>query len=252
MAQLVESRSQYPQLIETQERAKEYGRNSKSAATRLAYASDWRSFVAFATRNELPFLPAAPQTVALYLAELADVGKSVSTIRRRLAAIADMHEEAELENPTSATAVRAILGGISRAKGVAPTRKAALTTDLLKDALLAMPGEKLPALRDRAVFLIGFHAALRRSEIAALNVEDLRFEREGVVLTLRKSKTDQEGAGYEIGLPTHPIEAICPVRALKTWLEASTIAEGPLFRSFSMKLELQEHRLDGRDGNLGQ
>jgi integrase len=243
----LENRSQLAILAETAERAKEYGRNSKSAATRLAYASDWRNFVAFAIRNELAYLPAAPQTVALYLTELADAGKSVATIRRRIAAIADQHDETNVENPTSSKPVRAILSGISREKGVAPTRKAALTIDLLKDALLAMGDGKLPALRDRAVFLVGFHAALRRSEIAALNVEDLRFEREGVVLTVRKSKTDQEGAGYEIGLPSHPVEAICPVRALRAWLDASTITEGALFRSFSMNLALQQHRLDGRD-----
>lgn len=234
-------------LAATAERAKAYGRNAKSAATRRAYAADLRDFEAFCLANGLMSLPAEPTTVALYLTHSAEIGKTVATIRRRLAAIADAHEEAGVESPVKAKPVRAILSGIAREKGVASVQKAAITIDVLKDALLATSGDDLRALRDRAILLVGFHGALRRSEIAGLDVADLRFEREGVVVTIRRSKTDQEGAGVEIGLPRHPVAAICPVRALSAWLDAACISIGPVFRTFTMQGALQDHCIDGRD-----
>lgn len=114
---------------------------------------------------------------------------------------------------------------------MAPYRKAALTVDLLRLALAALDGDGLRVLRDHAILLVAFNGALRRSEVAALDVEDLRFEPDGVVVTIRRSKTDQEGVGYDIGLPNHPDEAICPVHALRRWIEAA-LEGGALFRTF--------------------
>lgn len=235
------------ELLTTAERAADYGRNAKSPATRRAYASDLRDFGAYGVRHGLPTLPAAPQTVALYLTALAEAGLSVSTIRRRAAAIAHSHSELDIEAPTSSKVVRSILSGIAREKGVAPVQKAALTIDLLKSALLSVGDGNIHALRDRAILLVGFYAAMRRSEIAALDVEDVRFEPEGLSVTIRRSKTDQEGAGYEIGLPSLYVAAICPVTAILNYVKAAGITAGPLFRTFTMRGQLQENRIDGRD-----
>ena len=232
----------------TAERAKEYGRSAKSGATQRAYAADLADFRAWCEAHGLSALPATSQTIALYLTSLADGGRKVATIRRRLAAIADLHAQHGIENPAHAKAVREIIRGIARELGTAPHKKAALTTDGLRAALRTIDAAcDLRAVRDRALLLVGFHGALRRSELAAIDVEDLRFERKGVVLTIRRSKTDQEAQGVEIGLPQHPDPAIDPVRALRSWLDAAGIISGPVFRSFSMRGELQDRRIDGRD-----
>lgn len=236
------------QLEHTAERAKEYGRNARAAATHRAYAADIAGFIAWCDARGLASLPASSQTLALYLTELAQGGRRVATIRRKVVAIADLHTRHELENPATSKPVREILRGIAREHGIAPHKKAALTVDGLRAALATIDAASdLRSLRDRCLLLVGFHGALRRSELAAINVEDLRFEKHGVVLTIRRSKTDQEAAGVEIGLPQHPDSTIDPVRALHAWLHAAAITGGPVFLSFSMRGELQAQRIGGRD-----
>jgi integrase len=113
--------------------------------------------------------------------------------------------------------------------------------------LLEIKGDDLKASRDRAIVLLGFSAALRRSEIAALNIEDLRFEKRGLIVTIRRSKTDQEAKGVEIAVPYVANRSLCAVRAVKTWLEASSIMAGPLFQSFNLQREMLPTPIDGRD-----
>jgi len=232
-------------LLETAERAKTYARQSRATATRRAYASDLRDFARYCTQNELAALPAAPQTVALYLAELAGKLK-VSTIRRRVVAIAQQHLLHGHPAPTADPIVREILKGIERTHGIAPHKKTALTADLLKDVLHRLDGS-LRGRRDRALLLLTFAGGFRRSEVAALDVADVRFEKRGAVVTLRRSKTDQIGAGREVAIPQLRTEALCSVHALRAWLSAATIIEGPVFRTFSMRGDLQANRIDGRD-----
>jgi site-specific recombinase XerD len=160
------------------ERAKEYARASRSEATRRAYASDLRDFAQFCRERGFVGLPASTQTIALYVTVLAEHVK-VSTIRPRLVSIAVEHKRAGIDPaPTSDRAVRDVLRGIANEKGTAVTRKDALTLDKLQSVLLAVIGDDLKAKRDRAIVLLGFAAALRRSEIAALDVGDVRFDRE--------------------------------------------------------------------------
>jgi site-specific recombinase XerD len=148
--------------------AADYGRASKSAATRVASASDWKNFAAWCAEHGLPPMVAAPQTVAAYFAHLAKAGTSMSTIRRRKSAIAYAHDEHGYDDPSNGKQVGRILEGIAREISVAPYRKAALTVDLLRLALGALEGAGLRALRDHAILLVAFNAALRRSEVAAL------------------------------------------------------------------------------------
>jgi integrase len=113
----------------------------------------------------------------------------------------------------------------------------------------------LRSLRDRALLLVGFAAALRRSEIVALDVRDLDLGRDarGVTLLIRRSKTDQEQQGEAIAIPIAEEEALCPVQALYAWLEAAQISEGPVFRSFALPRGrtrsevVQKNRLTGQD-----
>jgi integrase len=166
----------------------------------MAYASDWRDFVAWCADHEQIDLPAAPATVAAYLGALASAGTKVSTVRRRCAAIGDVHRRAGHDNPAAHAGVKATLAGIARTLGSAPTKKTALTADLLAKALRKVP-EDLAGLRDRALILIGFAAALRRSELVALDVADIARHPKGLAVTVRRSKTDQAGVGYTKAIP---------------------------------------------------
>ena len=215
------------------ERAREYIHAAKAPATIRAYRSDFRHFETWCQVLGLCALPAAPQTVALYLAEYGGLLKA-ATLQRRLAAIAKAHQAAGQASPASMSnaAVSEVWKGIKREHGTAQQGKAAVLTSDLRAMLRQLP-EGLLGVRDRALLLIGFAGAFRRSELASLRVEDCEFLTEGLVVTLRRSKTDQEGEGRKIGLPYGSNPQTCPVRSLRAYLDAASIADGPLFRSIT-------------------
>jgi integrase len=200
---------------------------SRADATRRAYASDWRDFAAWCSTHQQVDIPAAPATVAAYLSALATAGAKVSTVRRRCAAIGDAHRRGGHDNPAAHAGVKATLAGIARTLGAPPAKKAALTADLLAKALRRIP-EDLAGLRDRALILIGFAAALRRSELVALDVEDFARHPKGMVVTIRRSKTDQAGVGTTKAIPHG--KRLHAVQALDEWLAAGGITTGPVFR----------------------
>ncbi len=178
-------------LTEALAAARTYAERSLSEGTRRGYARDLAAFQIWCQARAVMALPAAPQTLAAYLADLALTDRP-ATIGRKLAAIAVAHRDAGLESPTEHGMVKRTLAGIRREKGTAPCQKAALLVDDLR-RMVAPLGASLLDRRDRALLLLGFAAALRRSELVALRVGDVRFEEEGLVLTLRRSKTNQEG-----------------------------------------------------------
>jgi len=212
------------------DRAREYVHHSKASNTIRAYRSDWRHFVAWCMAHSLASLPAAPETVSLYLAQFGGLLKA-ATLQRRLAAIAKAHQAAGLESPASMkhASVSEVWKGIKRTHGTAQDCKAAVLTKDLRAMLRMLPGGLL-GVRDRALLLIGFAGAFRRSELVALKVEDCEFTTDGLVITLRRSKTDQEGEGRKVGIPYGSHPETCPVRSLRAWLEAYCITAGPLFR----------------------
>jgi integrase len=228
------------------EQARDYAEASHSENTRRAYTVGWNDFAVYCAGHGVPSLPASPQTVALYVTTLAERAK-LATIRQYLAGITDKHRENGLESPAAHEIVHRIVRGIARTNGASQTRKSAVTLDYLRAMLLEVRGDDLKAKRDRALLLLGFAAALRRSELAALCVEDLRFEKRGLVVTICRSKTDQEAKGAEIAVPYVVNGSLCAVRAVKAWLDASRIAAGPLFRSFSLHRAMLTTPIDGRD-----
>ncbi|MEI7996324.1 MAG: site-specific integrase [Methylococcaceae bacterium] len=211
------------------ETAKHYIDQSLSFATRKAYASDVKIFSAWCVAHAVPALPAAPDTVALFLANQAQTGVAASTLTRRLAAIKFAHEAAGHGTPTAHQGVTAALKGIRRAQGTAPAKKKAATADIIKEMVRHCP-HTLTGQRDRALLLLGFAGAFRRAELVALTVEDLVFVADGLRVTIRKSKTDQEGAGQVIAIP-HGSVWFCPVKALKQWLAIAGIEAGAIFRA---------------------
>ena len=199
-----------------------------------------------------PFLPASPDckgthgastgaTVALYLTELAESGARVSTIMRALASISVAHKDAGHASPRSDPRVAAVVGGIRRTVGTAPKQKAPLTVEALRKVVRALP-EGPAGVRDRAMLLLGFAGALRRSELVALDVGDVREVADGLEVTIRRGKTDQEGAGRVVGVPFGRKET-CPVRALRAWLELAALTEGPVFRAVSQSGAVGAERL---------
>jgi integrase len=204
------------------ERIADFVRESLAPNTRAAYLSDLAHFENWGGR-----IPAEPETVAAYLATYADA-LSVATLNRRLAALAKVHRSHGMANPTSSELVKSVLRGLKRVKGVAQRQAKPL---LKEDLILALDatGQSLRDLRDRALLLIGFAGGFRRSELVSLHVCDLELVRQGIVIILRRSKTDQDGAGRKIGIP-HARGRWCPVAALGVWLTESGTAEGALFR----------------------
>ena len=208
--------------------AKAYAAQSLAPETRRAYAADWRDWAGWCRQAGAVPLPADPAAVAAYLASLAP-HYSRAALDRRLAAIGHAHRLAQLEWSAGHPALRATLRGIRRQHGSARRQAAALTSAELRK-LVATCGGDMTGLRDRALLLLGFAGALRRSELVAVEREHLRFTSEGLRLHLPTSKTDQEGRGAELGITRGRRRETCPVQALETWLTASACAFGPVFR----------------------
>ena len=249
MSQIVPAgQNQLPaSLVATAEKATAYAAKASAANTLRAYNAAWADFTAWCATNEVSALPATEAVVGLYLADKADTLKA-SSLRLRVAAIHQAHKAAGHHLDTSAPQIRRVMQGIAREHGKAVSKKEAATLDVVRDAVRALSAStSLKAVRDQALLLLGFAAALRRSEISAIDVEHLRFTPEGLVLTLPRRKTDQEGIGTEIGVPFGKDAAYCPVETVRRWLDAAGITEGSVFRAVSKGGAVAASRLGDKD-----
>ncbi len=218
-------------LAHAHERLRPHIEQRRAPSTRRAYRADFSDFERWCEEEGHRALPAGPQALALYLDALVQQKKKLATIARRLAAIRFAHLTADAEDPTKKTLVVATWQGIRRELGRQQARKADLSTEALRALLATLDLTQKIGLRDRALLLVGFVGAFRRSELIGLDVKDVvPDEPHGIVLQLRRSKTDQEAQGRLVGIPRLHTET-CPVRALEAWLAAAAIAEGPLFRA---------------------
>ena len=154
------------------QQARDYARQAKAHNTRRAYASDWDDFARWCRPYGFVPLPARPETVALYLTALADALKP-STLGRRLATISQVHQAAGHDTPTTAAPVRLVWAGIRRAKGTGQQGKAPAVTPELRRMVDTLD-DRLIGVRDRALLLIGFAGAFRRSELVGLDVRDVQ------------------------------------------------------------------------------
>ncbi len=208
--------------------AEAYARQSLAPETRRAYATDWRHFTEWCGLAGCGALPAEPAAVAAYLAGMAQT-HSRSALERRLAAIGRQHRLHGHPWSVAHPAIRTTLQGIRRAHGSRKRQATALTSVELRKLVNACPGD-LAGLRDRALLLLGFAGALRRSELVGIDREHLRFTDTGLRLTLPRSKTDAAGEGVELGITRGRRPQTCPIRALEAWLTASDTRYGPVFR----------------------
>jgi integrase len=183
--------------------------------------------------------------VAEYIAECAARLK-VGSIQRRLNAITEAHKAIAAESPGRHPIVANTLKGIRRTIGKPPSQKApTLTADIR--AMIDAADAGIIGIRDRALVLLGFAGAFRRSELVALDVEDCAFGKDGLTVTLRRSKTDQDGTGRKIGIPYGSNPETCPVRTVQGWLEQAGIAIGPLFRAMDRHGHIRSGPLSGID-----
>jgi integrase len=213
----------------------DYVRESLAENTRAAYLSDLAHFEGWGGR-----IPATPETIAEYLAAHANV-LCLATLNRRLAALAKVHRASGFSNPTSTVVVKATLRGLKRIKGTAQRQATPLIKEDLFVVLEAM-GSRLKDIRDRALLLLCFAGGFRRSELIGLNWDDVVQVRQGLEVTLRRSKTDQNGAGRKIGIP-HGRGRWCPTIALEQWRVGSGVAKGALFRPIDRHHRMSSKRL---------
>lgn len=218
-------------------------RQARAESTLRIYAADMRVFATWCAARNLTTIPAPAATVSAFLAGEARAGRRPATVERRAAAIRHAHCAAGHPSPTDDALVRATLAGIRRSLGVAARKKAPVTVERLRD-MLAQVGDDFRGSRDRALLLLGFAGAFRRSELAALRVEDLEETAHGLLVYIRRSKTDQEGRGRQVAIPYGRDH--CPVRALRRWLARAGILSGPIFRGIDRGGRLDDRALNDR------
>ncbi len=211
--------------------AEAFARKAAAPATLRAYRADWTHYAAWCAQAGFTPVPAEPATVGAYLASLAET-HAPTTIRRRLAAIGKMHRFNDLPWNPAHRDIQGPLQGLLRQHGRPVQKAAALTLAMLRQ-LVATCDNSARGRRDRALLLIGFAAALRRSELVALQVEDVAVVAGGLRVRLVRGKTDQAGQGAEIGLPRGRHVETCPVRAFEAWQAVAKRKAGPLFRRIS-------------------
>jgi len=226
--------------------------HGRAANTLRAYAGDWADFVTWCDAVGLQPLPATPGTVAGYLSEMKAPPDDrpplkVATMTRRLAALGQVHQVCGYPNPCVDQLVKDFMRGARRDLGVAPRQKKAIATDDIRAAVTALDNKaaadrakgaagsapQLLDVRDRLLLLLGFAGAMRRSELASIDLADVDQVPEGLLVHLRHSKTDQDRKGRKVEIVYGNDEATCPVRAYRAWvtrLERQGVTDGPLFR----------------------
>ena len=203
---------------------------SRSPNTIKAYQFAFDGYAKWCDENGVQKIPADPPLLSVYLADMAKRGMKVSTIRLALTAIAEAHRAAGLPLDCRDRVLQAVWKGIRRQVGIRPERKAALLGSDLRKILEGLDRNSVSGCRNAALLLMGFGGALRRSEVVGLNVEDITISGRGMKILIRKSKTDSESAGQEIGIHFGTRDETCVVSAYQAWLQKSGITSGAVFR----------------------
>jgi len=220
-------------------------KSSKAKNTLRAYKSDFKDFGIFCAKHGLKSLPTEPKIITVYLTYLSKKTK-ISTLRRRLVSISMFHKLKGYYLDIKHPIIIENLMGIKRIKGSIQNGKKPLLINHLKLLINAIDHKKIDDIkkyRDKSIILIGFGGGFRRSELISIDYEDLEFVSEGVKITLKRSKTDQDGQGMVKGLPYFTNKEYCPVVNLKKWLDITKIKSGPIFRRFYKGLNLTMNRL---------
>ncbi|WP_108671390.1 site-specific integrase [Peribacillus acanthi] len=222
------------------ERIKFYIQNSKSKNTQKSYSADWKHFTEWCDLHKRSPLPADVGTICLYLSDLAETHK-FSTLRRRLSSISQAHRFHRQGNPTRQIEVQTLLEGIKREKGSRQESKRALMLPVLPQLLDQIDTSTLIGIRDKAILLLGFALASRRSELVAINIEDLEVNDLGMDVRIRETKTNNDDLIKAVVF-TH--NEYCPVKAVRDWVKTSGITTGPLFRAIDRHGNIKDRLSD--------
>jgi len=201
-----------------------------AASTRETYACGWRHWEQWCRGRGINPLPAPPEAIAAFLTERAEAGVHFTTLDCYCSGIAYRHRQEGLADPTADFLVRRVRRGLRRILGVAPIRQAhPLTVPELSQIVAAIDTDDAKDLRDRAILLIGYASAMRPGEISALNAEDLQRKPTGVLINVRRSKTDPDAQGQLVGVARGDNRLTDPIRALDAWLKVRPSQPGALF-----------------------
>lgn len=227
-----------------------------SDATRRAYRDDIEMFTEYCSMRGLPALPATPQTVADYVVFIARNGNAwmqnppkapryreafkYATIERKVAAVSTMHEAADMDSPTRNKLVSATMSGLRNTLTTRQVKKQPITVERLYKLLAMVDDTTLQGKRDKALLMLAFAGAFRRSELAALDVEDMEFTEQGLKILVRKSKTDQSGAGQAVNILSKRLDT---VGALRAYMQAAGIMGGALFRPVTKGDTIRNQRI---------
>ncbi|WP_277235346.1 site-specific integrase [Hymenobacter sp. YC55] len=249
---MVPAASYLPSLAELAEHTARYVEAGLAGAanTAKAYAGDLKRFGTWCAEHGLEPLPASVDTLAGFVTHLAETGKKVATIQRHCAAVSKAHALHGVDSPTDDKKFKILLEGIARLKGVRQKQALAFTLAAFKRIVKSINAQTLAGKRDKVILLLGFSGAFRRSELAALNLEDLSFSEEGLLVDLKKSKTNQLGEHEEKAIFYSPELPLCPIRSLQAWTKVLGRTHGPLFVSLRKNSQLTERRLTDKHLNL--
>ncbi len=222
------------------EATKEFMEASLSASTRKFYKIDWRIFSKWCLDNKINPLPIHHDALCIFLTDQTKKGFCVSTLVRRLAAIKLCHDRAGFNSPTKHPSVITTLQGIRRSSNRIIVKKSPATAERIHEMILHCP-DNITGLRDKAILLLGFAGAFRRSELVALTINDIELTDDGMRVIIRRSKTDQEGKGFTLAIPNGTNFRI--VDTLFIWLKAAKIVRGHLFRGILKNGKVKEFPL---------
>jgi len=218
-----------------------------AASTRETYACGWRQWERWCQGRGLNPLPAPPEAIAAFLTERAEAGVHFTTLDCYCSGIAYRHRQEGLADPTADFLVRRVRRGLRRILGVAPIRQAhPLTVVELGRIVAAIDTDDAKDLRDRAILLIGYASAMRPGEISALDVDDLQRKPTGVLVSIRRSKTDPDGQGQIVGVARGENRLTDPIRALDAWLKVRPPVPGALFTRVLNRKHTTSQRLGPR------
>ena len=222
-------------------------KKAKSDNTLKSYSADWNDFTDWCGAAELCPLPCKPEDIVNYINDLADHAKA-NTVSRRVTAISENHIAAGYQesNPAKHVMVHNAMQAIRREKGTFQHGKSPILMETLPLLADMLTGKDLVTLRDRALLFLGFAGAFRRSELVAVQIEDLTFTTQGLVVFIPQSKGDQMGAGSQIAVPYAPDRDVCAVRAVRAWIDAAGLTTGPLFRGFKRNLQPRDTQLNDK------
>lgn len=220
---------------------------SKADNTIKSYSSDWNDFAQWCEWKKVSALPCLPETIVNYINDLADDAKA-NTVSRRVTAISENHIAAGYtqNNPAKEGMVRNAMRAIRREKGTFQKGKAPILMETVDLLAANFQDDSLVSLRDKAILLLGFAGAFRRSELVAVKVQDVTFMPQGMVVFIPQSKGDQLGRGTQIAIPYAPQPQSCAVVAVKQWIQAANLHNGPLFRPFKKNGMLREGQLSDK------